>query len=287
MDALYRAVDPGFFQAAGVPILRGRAFTEQDGRGFDEEHPRPGSIIISESLAKEYFPNEDPMGKHIVLGLLDLLKPTKFQVVGIVGDVLQRPDVKVQPTMYTPILDGDRRRTYLVLRTAVEPHSIVPSIRKAIENLDRDLPLFQVRTTAEIIDTTIQRREFSILLLSVFAGLAVVLAAVGLYGVLSYTVSQRTGEMGIRMALGASSADVRRLILVQGMKPTLAGVAGGIIGALAATRLLGSMLFHVSPMDPSTFAGVAIGLMGVAVLACLIPAVRATRIDPTIALRRE
>jgi putative ABC transport system permease protein len=189
--------------------------------------------------------------------------------------------------MYMPILDGDDRGTYLVLRTSIEPHSIVPSIRKAIENLDRDLPLFQVRTTAEIIDSRIQGREFSILLLSLFAGLALVLAAVGLYGVLSYTVSQRTGEMGIRMALGASSADVRDLILVQGMKPALAGVVGGIAGALIATRLLSSMLFNVSPMDPSTFAAVALGLMGVAVLACLLPAMRATRIDPTIALRRE
>ena len=283
MDALYRSVDPGFFQAAGVPLIRGRTFTAQDGYGFDEEHPRPGSIIISESLAKQYFPNEDPIGKHIMLGL----KVTKPQVIGIVADVLKRPDATVQPTMYTPILDGEERGAYLVMRTAVEPHSIVPGIRKAIENLDRDLPLFQVRTTAEIIDSTIQRREFSILLLSLFAALALLLAGVGLYGVLSYTVSQRTGEMGIRMALGASSSDVRRLILIQGMKPALAGVAGGIAGALAATRLLASMLFHVSPMDPFTFGAVAAGLMGVAVLACLLPARRATRIDPTIALRRE
>src|ERR1700675_3898165 len=285
MDALYRSVDPGFFQAAGVPVLRGRTFIEQDGAGYDEQHPRLSSIIISESLAKEYFPNEDPIGKHILLP--GMVKPTKLQVVGIVGDVLKRPDAKVQPTMYTPILDGEARGTYLVLRTAQEPHSVVPSLRQAIGRLDRDLPLFKVRTTAEIIDSTVQRREFSILLLSLFAGLALVLAAVGLYGVLSYTVSQRTAEMGIRMALGASSADVRRLILIQGMKPALAGVAGGIAGALIATRLLSSMLFHVSPMDPSTFAAVAIGLMGVAVLACLIPAMRATRIDPTIALRRE
>ena len=285
MDALYRSVDPGFFQAAGVPVLRGRTFIEQDGAGFDEQHPRLSSIIISESLAKEYFPNEDPIGKHILLA--GLMKTMSLQVVGIVADVLKRPDAKIQPTMYTPILDGDERGTYLVLRTSIDPHSIVPSIRKAIEQLDRDLPLFQVRTTAEIIDTTVQRREFSILLLSLFAGLALVLAAVGLYGVLSYTVSQRTGEMGIRMALGASSADVRRLILIQGMKPALVGVAAGIAGALAATRLLSSMLFHVSPMDPYTFAAVAVGLMGVAVLACLLPAMRATRIDPTIALRRE
>ena len=284
MDALYRSVDPGFFQAAGVPLLRGRTFTEQDGTGFDEEHPRLNSIIISESLAKEYFPNEDPLGKHILLGSL---KPNKLQVVGIVGDVLQRSDSKLQATMYTPILDGDTRGLYLVLHTSIEPHSVVPSIRKAIEQLDRDLPLFRVRTTGEIIESTVQRREFSILLLSLFAALALVLAAVGLYGVLSYTVSQRTGEMGIRMALGASAADVRRLILVQGMKPAAAGVVGGIAGALIATRLLSSMLFHVSPMDPSTFAAVAIGLTGVAVVACLVPAMRATRIDPTIALRRE
>ena len=284
MDALFRSVDPGFFQAAGVPLLRGRTFTELDGKGFDEEHPRLSSVIISESLVKEYFPNEDPIGKHMLIGGIQTVK---FQVVGIVGDVLKRPDAKIQPTMYMPILDGDSRGTYLVLRTTIEPHSIVPSIRKAVEQVDRDLPLYQVRTTAEIIDSRVQGRQFSILLLSLFAGLALVLAAVGLYGVLSYTVSQRTGEMGIRMALGASAADVRRLILIQGMKPAMAGVAGGIAGGLIATRLLSSMLFHVSPMDPFTFAAVALVLMVVAVLACSLPAMRATRIDPTIALRRE
>ena len=285
MDALFRAVDPGFFQAAGIPLLRGRTFDEHDGAGFDEAHPRLSSIIVSESLVKEYFPNEDPIGKHILLN--GLMKTMTLQVVGIVADVLKRPDALIQPTMYTPLLDGDARGIYLIMRTSIEPHSVVPSIRKAIENLDRDLPLFKVRTTGEIIESTVERREFSILLLSLFAGLALLLAAVGLYGVLSYTVSQRTGEMGIRMALGASSADVRRLILIQGMKPALAGVAGGIAGALIATRLLSSMLFHVSPMDPSTFVAVIIGLVGVAALACLIPAMRATRIDPTVALRRE
>jgi predicted permease len=283
MDALYRSVDPGFFQAAGIPVLRGRTFTEQDGQGFDQDHPRPGQVIISESLRKQYFPNEDPIGKNILLGV-----PTsKLQVIGIVGDVLEQPDAQIQPTVYAPILDGERRGVYLVLRTALEPHSVVPSIRRSIALLDRDMPLFRVRTTAEIIDSTIERREFSILLLSLFAGLALVLAAVGLYGVLSYTVSQRTAEMGIRVALGASVTDVRRLILVQGMKPALAGIAVGVIGALFATRLLRSMLFQVSAMDPSTFAAVAMVLIAVAALACWLPAVRATRIDPTLALRRE
>ena len=283
MDALYRSVDPGFFQAAGIPVLRGRPFTEQDGQGFDQDHPRPGQVIISESLRKQYFPNEDPIGKNILLGV-----PTsKLQVIGIVGDVLEQPDAQIQPTVYAPILDGERRGVYLVLRTALEPHSVVPSIRRSIALQDRDMPLFRVRTTAEIIDSNIERREFSILLLSLFAGLALVLAAVGLYGVLSYTVSQRTAEMGIRVALGASVTDVRRLILVQGMKPALAGIAVGVIGALFATRLLRSMLFQVSAMDPSTFAAVAMVLIAVAALACWLPAVRATRIDPTLALRRE
>jgi len=144
-----------------------------------------------------------------------------------------------------------------------------------------------VRTTEEILDVAVQRREFSILLLSLFAGLALALAAVGLYGVLSYTVSQRTGEMGIRMALGANAGDVRGLILVQGMKPALAGIVAGIAGALFATRLMSSLLFHVSAMDQITFAAVAVSLIGVAIMACVLPAIRATRIDPTIALRRE
>jgi predicted permease len=285
LDALFRMVDPGFFQAAGIPLLRGRGFTDRDVAGLDEKNPRPGCIIISESLAKTYFPNEDPIGKHILLGGPDV--PGRVEIIGLVGDVLKRPDAKIEPTYYLPILDGDRRQAYLVLHTAVEPHSVISEVRMAIQRMDRDMPLAQVRTTGEIIGSSAERREFSLTLLSLFAGLALLLAAVGLYGVLSYTVSQRAGEMGIRIALGAGAGEVRRMILLQGMRPALAGVAAGIVGALFATRLLGSMLFEVNAIDPATFGAVTLVLLGVASLACLVPAVRATRIDPTLALRGE
>jgi predicted permease len=283
MDALFRLVDPGFFQAAGVSVIRGRVFTEQDTAGFDDKNPRTGKIIVSESLAKTYFPDEDPIGKYILIGGMS----SKSEVIGIVGDVLQRPDSPVRPTFYVPILDGDTRNIFLVLHIFSRPHSVVADDRKAIQQLDRDLPLFQIRTTGEIVGGGVERREFSIILLSLFAALALVLAAVGLYGVLSYTVSQRAGEMGIRLALGASAGEVRRLILAQGMKPALVGVAAGIAAALAATQLLRTMLFKVSPMDPITFAVVIACLMCVAALACVVPANRATRIDPSIALRGE
>lgn len=283
MDALVRQVDPGFFRAAGVPLLRGRVFTEQDANGLDDAQPRNGRMIISESLTKEYFPNEDPIGKFISMGGAQ----HKAEVVGIVADVLKRPDAKIQPTIYMPILGSDARGVFLILHTAIEPHAVAPAVRQAIQRLDRDLPLFQIRTTGEIVGSGAGRREFSILLLSLFAALALVLAAVGLYGVLSYTVSQRSAEMGIRMALGAGSREVHRLILIQGMKPALAGVAAGIVGALFATRALGSMLFQVKAIDPITFAAVTVCLVIVAVLACSVPAMRATRIDPTVALRGE
>ena len=194
--------------------------------------------------------------------------------------------------MYTPILDGEQRRTYLVLRTAVEPHSIVPSIRKAIENLDRDLPLFQVRTTGEIIQSTVERREFSILLLSLFAGLALMLAAVGLYGVLSYTVSQRTGEMGIRMALGAARTRLVRQMLTESMiLACFAGLAGLAV-AYAGTRTILSLAFPESPHIPVQ-ATPSLPVLGFAFLLSLVtgiifgivPAWISSHSDPAEALR--
>jgi predicted permease len=287
-DALYRKSDPGYFKAAGIPLLSGRTFTVRDGDGFDDRNPRLDAVVVSESWAKIFLKGEDPIGKRIYL---EWDSPTRkyphWEIIGVVGDVVPHLDTPVRPTMYFPLLDGDWHEAFIVLHTSGDPHSAAAAARREIHTLDHDLPVFEVRTMDEIIGRSAQNREFSVLLLALFAALALVLAAIGLYGVLSYLVSQRAGEIGIRMALGAQTSEVRRLVLVQGMKPALAGILVGLVGAAFGTQLLRSLLFDVSPGDPLTFVAVPLVLLAVAVIACLIPATRATRIDPTMALRRE
>jgi putative ABC transport system permease protein len=190
--------------------------------------------------------------------------------------------------MYFPMLDGNRSEaTYIVLHTSAGDHGIAAAARREIHSLDHDLPVFEIRTMDQIIGRSARNREFSVMLLGLFAGLALVLAAIGLYGVLSYVVSQRAGEIGIRMALGAQSGEVRRLVLVQGMKPALAGIVVGLVGAAFGMQLMRSLLFGISAGDPLTFVSVPLVLLVVATIACLIPAMRATRVDPTMALRQE
>jgi len=288
MDALYRSADPGYFQAAGIPLLRGRMFNRRDGAGFDNQNPRMGALVVSESWAKAFLPGEDPLGKRVYV---PWDSPTRkfphWEIIGVVGDVLAHLDSPIEPTMYFPLLDGDRYQAFIVMHTSGDPHSVAAAARHEVHTLDHDLPVFEIRTMDEIIDRGARNREFSVLLLGLFAALALVLAAVGLYGVLSYVVSQRAGEIGIRMALGAQSGEVRRLVLAQGMKPALAGIVVGLLGAVFGTQLLRSLLFGVSAGDPLTFASVPLVLLAVAAIACLIPAMRATHIDPTMALRRE
>jgi putative ABC transport system permease protein len=293
MDALDRGADPAFFTAAGIPLLRGRTFTRQDGIGFDEQHPRLGSIVISESLAKQFFAGEDPIGRFITIGFdqeVSKLKGTpvpRYQVIGVVGDVLKQLDAKVQPTFYVPLLDGNFNDIYIVLHTAAEPHSVTAAVREEIHRLRPDLPLFQVRTMEEALGQSASDRQFHMLLFGSFAALAVLLAAVGLYGVLSYGVTQRTGEIGIRLALGAGNSAVRGLILKQGMVPAAIGVALGLLMAASLTRVMQSLLFQVDAFDPITFLLIPVFLLAVSALACYLPALRATRIDATIALRSE
>ena len=292
-DALNRAADPGYFAAVGLPLIRGRVFTAQDGIGFDEKHPKLGAVVISEKTAKTYFPHQDPIGKIIFFGV-DLAKQKitgnpvpRYQVIGIVGDTLTQLDEKIQPTFYQPILDGRWSELSVVLHTAVAPHYVIPAARNAIEQLNPDLAVYEIRTMEEIIGESASDRQFSMLLFGSFAGLAVLLAAVGLYGVLSYGVSQRIGEIGIRMALGASNSDVSQLVLRQGMTPAIAGVFIGVVVALFASQILRTLLFGISPFDPLTFVLVPPVLLAIAALACYVPAVRAARIDPTLALRTE
>ena len=293
MDALNRGVDPGFLAAAGVPLLRGRNFTNNDGIGFDPDHPKPGTMLISESLAKQYFAGEDPLGRYITIGN-DVEqnkrsgKPVpRYQVIGVIGDVLKHLDQKIQPTFYVPLLDGDFNDIYIILHTASEPHSVMGAVRAEIHRLQPDLPLFQVQTMEEALGQSASDHQFHLLLFGSFALMAVLLAAVGLYGVLSYGVSQRRGEIGIRLALGASRSDVRLLILKQGMLPAAAGVVAGLASALLLARVMQSLLFRVNAFDPVTFFLIPTFLIAVCVCACYVPAVRATRIDPTVALRTE
>jgi putative ABC transport system permease protein len=282
--ALNRAASPNYFATAGIPILRGRTFTEHDGVGFDNQDPRTGAMVISESMAHQFFPNEDPIGKRIYFG--DPKSP-RYEVVGISGDVLISLADKPRPTMYRPIFDGDWTDFYAFVRTEPEPGSLASAVAAEVNRLDANLAMAGVRTMDDVLGNSGAHRQFTAFLIGCFAAVALILAAVGLYGVLYYVVSQRTNEIGIRVTLGATASEVRRLVLWQGMQPVLLGTAVGLAAAVAVTRYFESLLFGVRASDPATFVFVTALLLGVAFVACSIPAVRATRIDPAMALRVE
>lgn len=294
MDLLYREADPGYFHALGIPLLRGRLFTYQDGIGFDDKHPFLGKAIISEATARKFFKNLDPIGQVLEYGTDAGLAPDPsgnpypaFQIIGIVGDVPTDAETGVQPTFYQPLLDGESNDFYAVVHTAGDPTTLSASIRRVLRHLDPDLPIQNLRTFAQINAQRTADRRFNATLLFLFAAAALVLAAIGLYGVVSYNVSQRTAEIGIRMALGAKRMEVSRIVLVDGMKPAGAGLLIGFAVSFAVTQLLKSMLFQVSTFDFVTFAAVPTMLAATVVLACLAPALRAASIDPTTALRTE
>ncbi|MFZ0969554.1 MAG: ABC transporter permease [Candidatus Acidiferrales bacterium] len=285
---LFYFVDPGYVKAMGIELKRGRFLSASD-----DEHSQP-VVVIDESFARQYFPNQDPIGKRINLGIIEM----HLQVVGIVGHVKQwgldtDAHNTIQAQAYTPLLQipdkyfvGPPSAT-VVVRTMGPPAALTETIRKSIESLNSENVMYDTQTMDEIISDSLAARRFSMILLGVFAALALVLSSIGIFGVISYVVSQRTREIGIRMALGAQRRDVLRLMLGDGMRMTLIGVAIGVVAALLVTRLMENMLFGVSAADPLTFAGVATILTGVALLACYLPARRAMRVDPTVALRYE
>ena len=291
--ALERSADPEYFATAGIPLVRGRTFTKEDGVGFDPQHPRLGKIIISESLAKTHFASEDPIGRRIFFDFEvqrernEGIPAPRYEVIGVVGDVLPTLDGNITPTFYRPIHDVAGNAVSLLVHTAVEPQSVAGAVRSEIRKLDPGLVMFQVRSMEELVGRSTADRRFTMLLFVAFAGLALLLATVGLYGVVSYAVSQRTTEIGIRMALGATRADVSRLIVVQGLRPAMIGITIGLVGAVFTSRILRGLLFGVTPIDPLTFAAAPPALLAVAAFACYLPAVRATRLDPTAALRAE
>jgi predicted permease len=266
-------ITPDYFRALGIPLLRGRAFTDADSSPV---------VIINQATAQQYWPGEDPVGKSISIG------KNRFDVVGIVGNV-HNDGLTTEPAtaIYVPINIFQRSNLNIFVRAAVPPLSLVNSVQRAIWSVDKDQPITDIAPLNEKVAATTSQPRFFTLLLGVFGALAVMLAAVGAYGVLAYTVRQRTNELGIRMALGAQPRDLLTMVLSQGFRFALAGLALGIIGALLTTRLLSSLLFGVTATDPLTFiiAGMALSL--VALLASYLPARRATKVDPMVALRYE
>ena len=279
-DALIRAADPDYFSALQIPLLRGRFFTRDDRAG----HPR--TVIISRQLARQYFPGENPLGKHMHV---PAHKNADYQIVGVVGDTLYQVGQPMRPTMYFPILfgDSDVRGFTLVVRAASDPLALSVPVQKEIAALDPQLPVSDVFTMQQIIERSLGNASLSASLVLAFALLSLVLASVGIYGVLSYLTAQRNREIGIRLALGARREQVVQLMVGEGMRPALYGLVLGFAASIGAVRLIESMLYGTQPLDPTIFAAVAALLLAVAALACLAPAWKASRADPMQALRIE
>jgi predicted permease len=275
--AIHRWNDPGYFAAIGIPLLRGRTFDENQRLGHETE------VIISDAFVRQYFPGEDPIGKHI-----RTLGSQSFEIVGIVGDTKWAIGEAAQPMTYFPLYaDDNMNGAALVVRSDGDVNQYALPIQQIVQQLDRDLPLSNILTMNQVIGRNIMDESFNAALLLAFAILSLVLAAVGLFGVLSYIVAQRTTEIGIRMALGAQREQVMRLMLSDGLRPALFGMLLGLLASFGVTRLIQSMLYGTSPFDPAVFVFVALMLLLVAVAACALPAWRASRLDPMQALRTE
>ena len=276
--ANWRVVSPEYFQVLSIPVIQGRTFTERDNT------EAPTVIIINQNMARSVFPNQDPIGRRITVGA----EKSPSQIVGVVGDVRHSGlDAEPKPEMYVSFLQTARAAYTVAVRTKVDPSSMVASVRNEIQGIDKDQPISGVKTMNEMRAESLAQVRFNTLVLSVFAALGLILAAVGIYGVASYSVTQRTHEIGIRMALGAQPKSVLKMVLRQGMVLALIGVALGLIASYAVTGVMRSLLFGVTATDPITFVIVALVLAAVALLANYIPARRATRVDPLIALRYE
>jgi putative ABC transport system permease protein len=277
----YATVSPDYFHVMRIPLLRGRFFSEQDSPS------NPNVAIINETLARRYFPNQDPLGRQMKFGFPPNSNVSR-EIVGVVGDVR---DVALSrepgPAMYVPFAQAPLYGGEVVVRSSLSGSSVVAGIRQAVHSIDKDLPVTDVESFPDMLGASVAQERFRTLLLSSFSGMALILAAVGIFGVISYSASQRTREIGIRMALGAQQRSVLRLILGQGTKLALLGLGVGTLAALLLTRWMASLLYGVSATDPLTFGATAIVLFGVAVTACYIPARRAMRVDPMVALRHE
>ncbi len=286
LGADYRVISSGFFRTMRIPLLRGRPFSESDNASAEPV------AVINHEMAKMYWPHQDPIGQRIWIGKPmgpAWTEPSPREIVAIVGDIRERSLAsQPEPTMYIPYAQQPQAgQAFFVVRTRQMPLASVPELRNAMREVDADLPLAQIKTMEEVLSASLTDWRFHTILLLAFGGLALFIAAIGIYGVISYSVAQRTHEFGVRMALGAKQGDVLKLVVRQGFKVTLIGVALGLSGAFALTRVLASLLYGIRPTDPFTFAVVTLLLTVVGVLASYIPARRATNVDPMVALRYE
>jgi putative ABC transport system permease protein len=278
----YVSVSPGYLRVMGIPLMAGRFFDQHDVMSA------PRVTVISQAMARLYFPNQSPLGKQLAFGFPPAGGSQEREIVGIVGDVR---DVALGedpgPMMYVPFAQAPFWGGAVVVKSTLSASSVAAAIRQEVRKMDKDLPVTDVETMGTIMETSLAQPRFRTFLLGVFAALALILAATGIFGVVAYSVSSRTNEIGIRVALGASSGAILRMVLHETLLLASAGLAVGIPSALAASRLVGQLLFGVSANDPATLAAVAITLVAVAALAGYIPARRAVRVDPTVALRYE
>jgi putative ABC transport system permease protein len=279
-----RVIQGAYFNAMAIPLLNGRLFDERDG-------PDSRVTIINETMAKKYFPNEDPIGKQLAISWAppEPGKPQPIdEIIGVVGDTRETSlERDPNPAIYWPLARESYQFMTFIIRSAIDPLQLTTSVRGEIRAIDPDQPVADVRTLEQVVAKSIARPRFDMMLLGIFAAVALVLASVGLYGVMNYSATQRTQEIGIRMALGAKPGDILRLVVGHGMKLTVAGIALGVIASLALTRVMTNLLFGVTATDVPTFLGVSALLTIVALLANYIPARRATRVNPVTALRYE
>jgi putative ABC transport system permease protein len=275
--AWYDSVTPDYFRTMGMRVIKGREITERD----NENSPKV--VVISETLARRYFPDEEPVGKRLQFG-----ESNFREIVGVMADVKQFGlETEARPSMWFSALQSPSRSMYVVMRTGGDPLSLASSVRNEVWAIDKDLAVANIAAMESIVSESIALPRFILLLVGFFAVVALVLAAVGIYGVMSYSVTQRRHELGIRMALGAQAGDVLKMVVGQGLLLTIIGVVIGLAGAFAVTWLMSSLLYGVSATDPVTFVLIALILTGVALGASFVPARRATKVDPMIALRYE
>jgi len=278
----FRRASTGYFQTMGIPLLAGRLVTEQDVTN------NTGAVVINDALAKRFWPGEDPVGKRISTFTSNGQQTQWQTIVGVVGSVRHLGlDVEPRPEVYYHTNTNPPFGPVVVIRTTSDPQRLISLARAKVRELDSQVPISNVSTMEKLLAQSVAQRRFGMFLVGIFAALALVLAVVGIYGVVSYSVAQRTQEIGVRMALGASATDVLKLVLKHGMSLALIGVGGGLAGAFMVTRLMVAMLFEVKPTDVATYTVVSVGLILVALLACYVPARRAMKVDPLVALRYE